>query len=203
MAVALRESLSEEDIEYVGHPMLVNKNGTKHQQVVEHNFGTRHKIVYTVHVPCSAIEDQFPGYVRFAFVRNPFARFMSSCIYQAEKSSLIGVGGNWTPGWLMQQMINRIDEVNERVDMFLPQTHWTSNKNGFLVQFIGKTETIQQDYDDLARKFDLVPYTVQRLNKGRRMIADGYKEHYTPKLIEKVGDLYHDDIINFDYTFGD
>jgi hypothetical protein len=63
--------------------------------------------------------------------------------------------------------------------------------------FIGRFEFIARDWGELCRKvganIDLVRYN--------RTDGAPYSSYYSPRLVNLVGDRYHDDVERFGYDF--
>lgn len=192
---AIRPNLKSGDIEYIGHPEYKTKDA-KHQQIVEHDLhvpiGT-----HSVHVAIRDIPDYAQHYWKFGFCRNPFGRFLSVCIFMAENTQFIKTNIRH-PTALMEHLIERIDWFRSRSLMFYPQTHFLTGAD-----YVGRFEDIQESFSDICTETRMQEFRVPCLNVGKMRKGRSYTEFYTPRLVEQVAYLYQDDLLNYDYRYGD
>ena len=79
------------------------------------------------------------------------------------------------------------------------QKDWFCDLDGNqLVDFMGKFEHLQADFNTACQQAGLPEYTLPLLNRGPG--AD-YREQYTEETAAKVGTYFAGDIEAFDYTF--
>jgi len=124
----------------------------------------------------------------FTFVRDPYARAVS--LYNG-----------YTPTPFKPDFLGFLKRVAKGVwgDQFRaqPQTYWTQGTNA---DFIGKTETLQEDLDKVLSNFDIPSVEIDRLNSAKERgtigitIRDLTSEHRS--LIE---DIYASDFDAFGY----
>lgn len=148
------------------------------------------------------------GTFKFLFCRNPWDRLVSCYEYaKAEKSYWHNnVGEELTPHPDFE-LIKRIS-FEETVDIlykyrghrilkhagWLPQVHWLWNdsiKKEFIVDKIYRIE----DLSSLEKRFDV---KLKKINVTKKK---PYKEYYTPELIDKVSQIYEQDIKTLKYEF--
>ena len=164
-------------------------------------------------VDLTQLKKQYPEHLSFSFVRNPWARLVSS---YTEKIRVEGteeekfVGGVYR-GLLAMDSSFRVgmpfDEFAELICSFSDQKvekHFKSQcyflvRDGVVIpDFVGRVESIQEDWVRLAKmaKFDA---SIGHWNKSRH---SHYSEFYNERLIKLVADRYREDIEIFDYEFG-
>lgn len=68
------------------------------------------------------------------------------------------------------------------------------------IDFIGKVEAYQQDFDNLCNLIGIERQTLPLLNKSNR---SQYTDYYDEKTRTIVANLYSKDIDYFGYKFGD
>jgi chondroitin 4-sulfotransferase 11 len=75
----------------------------------------------------------------------------------------------------------------------------TNSSGAMLVDFVGRFETLQQDYALISEKINggLAP-----LSHINRSMHRHYTDYYTPALAAKVASRYRADIDRFGYVFG-
>lgn len=124
------------------------------------------------------------NYWSFAFVRNPFDRFVSYCAGHVP-------GFDLDPGNVLRQTVHEAQRGENR--WLLPQIHFL---NG--VRRIYRFEHLNEAIDDLARRLEVDLSNVPRLNVSER---ESYAGYYDDDLKQAVADLYATDLLNLDYRF--
>lgn len=183
---ALREHLGEEDQEQVG--LFVRKT-LPYEALAALQHG---------HLSLSQVrpylgEELFQRYFKFAFVRNPFDRFVSYCAFMTRDDG----------AFLKQpQQVMRYFLFKERpLDhlLFAPQhTFLTDSEGRLLTDTVGRVERMQASYDEICARLGLSTSVLEKVNSSKR---SDYRAYYTPELIEGVADLYRRDIELFGYQF--
>ena len=149
---------------------------------------------------------------KVAVVRNPWARLVSA--YRFIKLGR-GIGGPnagrvWRPEqyeipefenfetfvneWLAHQELDWLDEA------FQAQSPFVSDKRGkIIVDHLGRVESLERTHRYLADH-------VQTLRPFARSNRSGdpvdYRTYYNPKIIERVAEIYADDVRILGYDFG-
>lgn len=125
---------------------------------------------FRTHTPARRFHAEFPGefehYFKFAFVRNPWDRLVSAFHY-------IRAGGGCKDDLLKKA--SWVDPVNGSFDRFveemlplgfrnlynpnvlLPQLHWIEEDDGIAVDFVGRYEKIESDWEQIAAKLGVSP----------------------------------------------
>lgn len=157
----------------------------------------------TAHIPhghISALEimpavgdELFRSYLKFAFVRNPFDRFVSYCAFRSRNT-----GHFETSPLAFMKYILREERPVGHVH-YLPQHIFLVDREDRLaMDFVGKTETMQASYDELCLRLSTPARTLDRVNSSRHR---PYQEYYDRDLIGWVSDLYQKDLEMFGYSF--
>ena len=81
----------------------------------------------------------------------------------------------------------------------IPQLDWVIDHRGrIIVDFIGRYERLQEDFDKVC---DLFKIERRVLTRENRFSDKSYKEVYTDEMREKVAQEYAQSIDFFDYEF--
>lgn len=148
-------------------------------------------------------DKKFNQYYKFTFVRNPWDRVFSAFNY-------LKSGGVSKDDLKWKSVFNKYDDFNifvkEWLDNdnillslhFMPQIYFLKNSYGVIeFDFIGKFETLENDYNYLKLKFN--GKELKRINVSNQSIT--YKNAYNKESIEKVRKLYKQDIELLGYDF--
>mgnify|MGYP006135587267 CR=1 FL=1 len=172
--------------------------------VVESVFGThgghRTAVYYR-----KVFDKEFEQYFKFTFIRNPWDRLYSAYrfleaggVNKHDKQAFEMHLGNcqsfedFVMNWLDKKMIFKI------IHLF-PQSYFlVGNKGELLVDYVGRFESLQDDFQHIVQKLSL-EITLPHVNKTKR--KDSYQLAYTKGMIEKVARIYQEDISRFSYTF--
>jgi hypothetical protein len=183
---ALRQHLGPGDIEQVG--LFVQKR-FPYEALAKIGHG---------HISLEQVrpfigEDAFSRYFKFAFVRNPFDRFISYCSFIAREGDLFGRD----PKRVMRHFA--IERPPTDHVLFYPQHVFLTGRDGALVvDKIGRVEDMQRSYDEIAERIGVPTARLEQLNGSRR---DGYYAYYDQELIDAVARLYRRDLELFGYTY--
>lgn len=145
------------------------------------------------HVPLWAIrtyisEDIYNNYFKWAMVRNPFARAVSTWKYHIKWSKLKNKPYN--DNFLDYMRIITEDRKKvKNLDLY-------SFTEG--CDFIGRVENIVEDFAHVCGVIGIEPRVLKRKNKTNHA---PYSTYYCPETKEIVQDVYSNDIKHFNYTF--
>lgn len=184
---ALREHLGPEDLEQVG--LFVQKSFP---------FDALAKIGHG-HISLSQVrpflgEEAFGRYFKFAFVRNPFDRFVSYCAFMTRDDGAF----ERDPRDVMRYFLFKDRPLDHL--LFQPQhTFVTDDSGALLTDAIGRVEEMQASYDAICQKLGLASARLDKVNSSRR---DDYRGYYDQTLIDGVAEIYRRDIELFGYEFG-
>ena len=152
-------------------------------------------------------QEQYDQYFTFTFVRNPWARVVSMYKY----------GGYYkTMDFKYFLMVEFRKKIWHEYYWFVgPQYEYIFNNGKLNVDFVGKFEDIQNDFEHVCRQLELPKIKVPHLNaslkykvkdswsnKEKRILRhEDFHDYYDNDSREVVADLYQGDIDLFGYKF--
>ncbi|MBK8807395.1 MAG: sulfotransferase family 2 domain-containing protein [Bacteroidales bacterium] len=148
----------------------------------------------------------FQNVFKFTFVRNPWDRLYSAYSYLDKKL------GNKKDKLFAENILKGITDFESFFyHVFLPKALYKNhfffypqyyficdNKDRIIVDYIGKVESINNDFIYIKEILNLSDKTLMHLNKSNE---SDYKTHYNQEMINIVAKLYKKDIELFDYSF--
>lgn len=183
---ALRDHLGDEDLEQVG--LFIKKRFP-----FPEFSGIEHGHISVKEIQPVLGEPAFASLLKFAFVRNPFDRFVSYCAFTSRDSNYFEV----SPQKLMKYIIKERRPLDHL--LYKPQHTFLVDQSGKLaMDFIGRTESMQTSYDELCAKIGVPSQVLARTNST---VHRPYQEYFDKELIDLVGDLYRVDLEMFGYRF--
>jgi hypothetical protein len=183
---ALREHMSAEDLEQVG--LFVNKRFP-----FEELARIRHGHISLQQVRPFLGEQAFADYFKFAFVRNPFDRFVSYCAFMTRENGAF----DREPGEVMRRMLFEMRPMHHV--LFQPQHGFVTDEEGrLLADYIGRVEDMQACYDAVCGRIGIPAAALGQINSSKR---GHYRDYYNQALIDGVAELYAKDLELFGYDF--
>ena len=184
---ALREQLGDEDVEQVG--LFANKLFPW-----EDLAAIRHGHLSLQQVRPHLGEEAFRGYFKFAFVRNPFDRFVSYCAFRLRGGDIF----QRQPREAMRYLL--FSGSQDEHLLFQPQSAVLVGEDGktLLTDRIGRVEDMQASYDAICARIGIASRPLERVNEGRR---GDYRPYYDQGLIDGVAERYAQDLELFGYNF--
>ena len=138
-------------------------------------------------------EDAFADYFKFAFVRNPFDRFVSYCAFATSREGSFARD----PKGVMRHLLFVAPPHNHII--FKPQFTFLCGPDGQLqADFLGKVETMQPSYDEIASRLGVETTVLDHANRSRH---EEYKQYFDQELIDGVARIYARDIELFGYDY--
>ena len=135
---------------------------------------------------------KFAEYFKFAFVRNPFDRFISYCSFITRERGAFKTD----PQKVMRRVL--ANPPSEHV-LFWPQNTFLVDGEGkLLTDYVGRVETMQQSFEFIASKIGVPAVQLDKVNATER---SAYRDYYDQELIDGVAKLYADDLRLFEYDF--
>jgi len=136
--------------------------------------------------------EQWQNFFKFAFVRNPFDRFVSYCAFITREQ------GDFErdPQRVMRHFIANPPMAHI---LFQPQHFFVADERGSLLSDqVGRVEEMQQSYDEIAKRIGIPTAQLERVNSSNRR---DYREYYDDTLKAGVRRLYARDLELFGYEF--
>ena len=184
---ALREHLDDADVEQVG--LFVNKRFPW-----EDLAAIRHGHLALRQVRPHLGDEAFDAYFKFAFVRNPFDRFVSYCAFMLR-------GGDdfaQRPREAMHHFL--FAAPPEQHILFQPQASLLVDDDGetLLADAVGRVEEMQGSYDAICARIGIASRPLDRVNGSTH---GDYRQYYDQALIDGVASRYAQDLELFGYGF--
>lgn len=184
---ALREQMGDEDVEQVG--LFVNKRFPwADLAAIQHGHLSLRQVRPFLG------EEAFAGYFKFAFVRNPFDRFVSYCAFMLRGGDLF----ERQPREVMRHFLFR--EPPEQHILFQPQAALLVGEDGATLStdMVGRVEDMQGSYDAICARIGIGSRQLDRVNGSRHR---DYRDYYDQPLIDGVAARYAQDLDLFGYSF--
>ncbi|MDQ3287676.1 MAG: sulfotransferase family protein [Pseudomonadota bacterium] len=182
----LRQHMHAEDLEQVG--LFVNKR-FPFQELSE----IRHGHITLQQIRPLMGEEDFNAYLKFAFVRNPFDRFVSYCAFMTRAN---GAFLN-DPRRVMRRVLFDAPPVDHV--LFQPQHSFVVDEDGtLLADEIGRVEQMQASYDAICERIGIDSAPLGQVNSSSR---GSYRDYYDQALIDGVAQRYGRDLELFGYQF--
>ena len=149
--------------------------------------------------------EHYSSYFIFTFVRNPFSRLVS--FFQSKYWPLGGAYHVKHKQFFWIDKVSNFDDLARKISK-LPDFHLDlhgSPQHIFIeeleasvgeIDFIGKYETLQQDFEKIRSQFDLLPLRHIGQSTGEK---ENWRDYYTPKTAKMVYQKYRKDFEMFGY----
>jgi hypothetical protein len=183
---ALREQLGPDDVEQVG--LFVDKRFPWPELAQ-----LRHGHLGLAQVRPFLGDEVFARYFKFAFVRNPFDRFVSYCAFVTRETGEF----ERDPRGVMRRILFELRPMQHI--LFRPQhTLLVDEQGALLTDAVGRVEQMQASYDAICARIGIPTQALEQVNSSRR---GSYRDYYDPALVEGVAQLYRRDLDLFGYAF--
>lgn len=137
--------------------------------------------------------DQWSQYFKFAFVRNPFDRFVSACAFLNRGNPQFKQRAN---EWMKVAMTR--PQFRQRL-LIRPQSEQLTNSHDELsMDFVGRYETLQDSLGDILDHLSLPKVLLEVRNQSYH---SNYRDYYDDALQQQVKMFYQQDLDAFDYSF--
>jgi len=148
---------------------------------------------------------EFWGYFKFTFVRHPYSRLVSAYRYITQNNHDM-----WTENKSTKEKVNRsfrdfedfvlngLRQISEEDCHFRPQSRYILLNGTLAVDYIGRVERIQRDFNEVCNILD-VSRKLPRLNDtGSNYTTRSY---YTSDAVKRrVDQIYSEDFENLGYV---
>ena len=169
-----------------------------------HGWDDKNKI-WMQHATIQQVNDLYMGdlseYFKFGFVRNPWDRAVSDWMLFQTKTyrtsepfvNYLNVMG------VFKRMLKPV-ESDYRADHILPQCDFLFDSENRPVDFIGRFENLQEDFNTVCDKIGIPRQQLPHKHKTKHK---HYTEYYDDETREIVAEKYAKDIEYFGYEFGE
>lgn len=183
---ALRQHMGDQDLEQVG--LFVQKKFPFPElSAIGHGHISARQIRPVLG------DEVFSAYTKFAFVRNPFDRFVSYCAFMGRDTGHFEAD----PTGFMKYIIRQLRPADHL--LFLPQHSFIDDSDGNVaMDVVGRNETMQSSFDEICRRTGMPMTALERVNATKRR---AYHDYYDRDLVGWVSDYYRKDLELFDYRF--
>jgi hypothetical protein len=148
------------------------------------------------HLSAKELEKQVPDfkdYFTFAFVRNPWERYASAYFYQTSNNEKRGNLDRF------QGTFEEFLHHNHTTPMRFSQTDFICDDDfNIMVDYVGRFEHLQEDYDYLLNKMGVVNRPLPSINKTKHK---HYSHYYNDRMVEYVRVKCAPEIALFGYEF--
>ena len=162
-------------------------------------------------------KEKFEEYFKFAFVRNPWDRFISLWVkfkeeelLQMQFNTFFGIHPDFDfidPGELLKFLLIAHRKGLLLPRWFKPQYEYVHDaRPQVLTNYVGMYEKLQFCFDFLCDRIDVPHKTLPWSDEAhRRKKKDGkhYTEWYDDIMINAIAEIYYHDIRTWGYEFGD
>lgn len=139
-------------------------------------------------------DDTWDTYFKFAFVRNPYDRFVSACFFLNRKTANFE-----TSAVAFMKDALRRPRFQQRA-LGRPQADFLTDSSGKLaLDHVGRYETLQESFDEICHRIGISSSDLSRKNVSQH---SSHTKYYDQELKEQVADFYGDDLRLFSYEFG-
>ncbi len=139
-------------------------------------------------------------YFTFSFVRNPWNKMLGHYMWRKQKATntLKGDGLSFRD-WVLQ-FENNIKGAKALGDKGIPQYNQLFSDDVQLVDFIGRFENLQEDFNVVCDKIGIPRKKLPHKNPTKHK---HYTEYYDEETKQIVAEKYAKDIEYFGYEFGE
>ena len=156
---------------------------------------------------CSAVGEELNKYLKFAFVRNPWDRSVSYYRFLCQLDLYGPVDPSKAPSF-REWILSDETSLNPHGPVWWQlrfkkksQLEWLCDEKGeLMVDFIGKYENLQRDFETVMQKLNLPCVKLPHMNSLK---PEDYRSYYDSETREKVGEWFKRDVELFNYSFWD
>jgi hypothetical protein len=141
------------------------------------------------------------NYFKFAFVRNPWDRIVSYYHYLIQYWDLSKDHPLTFRDWVLNSQSKEEHSFLDHHNARMTQFNYVSNPKTkeLLLDFIGRFENLQEDFDKVCKIIDIPSQKLIPINTSRH---EHYTKYYNEDTKNIIGDYYRKDVEYFGYEFG-
>lgn len=141
------------------------------------------------------------NYFKFSFVRNPWSWIISNLFFHANIFNIPIDPSTFLTDWMTNGQINITNELTLRISRIMERGQYSflSEEDTLLVDFVGKFENLQQDFEYICNEIG-VPQTIL-LHKNKTREYKHYTEYYNEDAKQFIATKFAKEIKSFGYTF--
>ena len=164
-------------------------------QTIYDELGVRHALAKRIRTVLG--QERYEAFFKFAFVRNPWARLVSQYEYILQTNHH-GKRNHVKKLGSFESFIE--DQATQRN---INQAKWlVDDKNNLIVDYVGKLESIEKDYDFICEKLGInIPVKLSHSNRSQKRKGNSYRNYYSEYTKNLVYKSTQQDIELFGYTF--
>jgi len=137
---------------------------------------------------------QYENYFKFTFVRNPWGRAYSwykGALREERERKKLKIKG--------QPSLNEFLRLHVGRGALRPQFYWMKSfRCGYPFDYIGRFESLNEDFREVCRRAQIPELTLEHTNKGS---GEDYRERYDDASRDLIASYYKEEIALFGYTF--
>lgn len=145
-------------------------------------------------------EEKWGQSFKFSFVRNPFDKLVSWYFYHRDNLKMEFYYEYTFKQWVLAKCpVHRgIAWGNCTLTALGTHNYLLDLNDNLMVDFLGKIESIEKDFDMLLQKFSYDQCKLVHVNKSNHK---NYREYYDSESREEVEKLFKKDLVVFEYQF--
>lgn len=146
-------------------------------------------------------EEWWESQYTFAFVRNPWDRFYSLYNWQFQRAKDPNTPLEQWPfeKYTKAVLVDKLQELMRRYRNIRPMREWLFSGSTQIVDYIGRFETIDQDWERICMALEIDHFPLPKRNQtSHTSYIEAYRRH--PELVGIVADFYRCDIEEFGYA---
>ena len=138
-------------------------------------------------------QENFDTFFKFAFVRNPWDWQVSLYEYMLQNEG-------HPQHYFIKGMADFSEYIEWRVskEMVLQKKFISDNKGKIIVDFVGRYENLQEDFQKVCAKLGITEEVLPHLNRSDRR---DYREYYNQRTENLILEHFQEDIEMFGYDF--
>lgn len=137
-------------------------------------------------------------YFKFAFVRNPWDRLLSNYHFRIQILRSEDTASVSFRDWVINSKTREGHSFLNTVEMYKTQYSYITFNKTKMVDFIGRFENLQQDWDFICDQLQIKRQALPHNNKSSH---SSYRDYYDEDTVNIVREYFKEDIENFGYEF--